>query len=149
MDLIPYSTMRNIDNIRREINKIYGFPFTFFEEDISSRLRGPLTDVYETEKEIIISCDLPGLQRKEDVTINIDNKVVTISGTLNREKHTVQDDRMHRQERFSGQFHRSVSLPMNVSSDNVKAIYQNGVLNIFLTKVSDKEKKSVDIEFRH
>lgn len=149
MNLIPFNTMRNIDNIRREINRIYGFPFSFFEDEFSSHLRLPLTDVYETDKEIIISCDLPGLQRKEDVSINIDNNVVTISGTLNRGKHTVQDDRMHRQERFSGQFHRSITLPTNVSSDNVKAIYQNGVLNIYLSKVSDKEKKSVDIEFRH
>lgn len=149
MGLIPYSSMRNIDNLRREINRIYGFPYSYFEEDFNSQLGVPFTDVYETDKEIIISCDLPGLQRREDVNIHIENNTVTISGTLNREQHVIQEDRMHKKERFSGQFRRSITLSSNVSSEHVRAIYKNGVLNIFLPKTSAAEKKSVDIEFQH
>lgn len=149
MNLIPHHAMRDIDNIRREIDRVYRFPYSFFEEKFSPNISIPFTDVYETDEQIIVSCDLPGLQKKEDVKIQIENNVLSISGTLNREQHVIQEDRMHTKERFSGQFRRTVSLPAHVSSENVKAIYKNGVLNVFLPKVGAAEKKSVDIEFQH
>ncbi|UWG97006.1 Hsp20/alpha crystallin family protein [Dehalobacter sp. DCM] len=149
MNMIPFNPLRNVDYIRREINKLYSFPFTLFDDDYEPRLGVPYTDVYETDKEIIVTCDLPGLQKREDVDIHVENNVVTISGTLNREQHVIQEDRMHRKERFTGQFRRSVALPANVSIDNVRAIYKNGVLNVFLPKVSAAEKKAINIEFEH
>ncbi|MCM1566450.1 MAG: Hsp20/alpha crystallin family protein [Candidatus Dehalobacter alkaniphilus] len=149
MNLIPLHPMRNADQIRREINRLYSFPFTFFEDEFAPRLAVPFTDVYETDEEIIVSCDLPGLQRREDVSIQIENNMITISGTLNREQHVIQEDRLHRKERYTGQFRRSVSLPAAVSIDNVRAIYKNGVLNVFLPKTDSREKKSVQIDFQH
>lgn len=146
--MIPFETMRNIDNIRREIDRVYRFPFSFFEDNFTQHLTLPYTDVYETDEEVIVSCDLPGLQRREDVNIQIQGKELTISGTLNREQHVIQEDRMHRKERFTGQFRRSLTLPANVSSERVRAIYKNGVLNIFLPKSSSGEKKSVAIDFQ-
>ncbi|EQB20263.1 Stress response-like protein HSP [Dehalobacter sp. UNSWDHB] len=149
MNLIPFHPMRNADQLRREINRLYSFPFNLFEDEFTPRLAVPFTDVYETDEEIIVSCDLPGLQRREDVSIQIENNMITISGTLNREQHVIQEDRLHKKERYTGQFRRSVSLPAAVSSDNVRAIYKNGVLNVFLPKTENREKKSVQIEFQH
>jgi HSP20 family protein len=141
--------MRNIDNLRREIDRVYRFPLSFFEEEFSPNMTLPFTDVYETDEQIIVSCDLPGLQRKEDVSIDIDDNVLTISGTLNREQHVIKEDRMHKKERYTGQFRRSMTLPARVSGEKVRAIYKNGVLNIFLPKESSPAKKSVSIEFEH
>lgn len=148
MSLIPFNPMRNIDNIRREINRLYSLPFSFFEEEFGPNITVPFMDVYETDKEVIVSCDLPGLQRKEDVHIDIENNMLTISGNINREQHVIQEDRMHRKERFSGYFRRSVSLPANVSQENIRAIYKNGVLNIYMPKVKSEEKRKVDIQFQ-
>lgn len=148
MNMIPFHNMRGIDNIRREIDRVYRFPFSFFEENFSN-MTLPFTDIYETDEQIIVSCDLPGLQTKEDVSINIENNELTISGTLNREQHVIQEDRMHRKERYTGQFRRSVILPANVSSEKVRAIYKNGVLNIYLPKTSQGQRKAVDIQFEH
>lgn len=149
MNIIPSQTMRDIDNIRREIDRVYRFPYSFFEENFSQHLSIPYTDVYETDEQVIVSCDLPGLQRKEDVSINIENNVLTISGTVNKDQHVIQEDRMHTKERFCGQFRRSVTLPAHVSGEKVKAIYKNGVLNIFLPKTGPNPGKSIDIEFEH
>ncbi|MGI6450118.1 MAG: Hsp20/alpha crystallin family protein [Desulfitobacteriia bacterium] len=149
MNLIPYHTMRNIDNLRREIDRVYRFPFSFFEEEFSPKMTLPFTDIYETDEQVIVSCDLPGLQKKDDVSIDIDDNVLTISGTLNREQHVIQEDRMHKKERYTGQFRRSMTLPTRVSAEKVRAIYKNGVLNIFLPKESSPAKKSVNIEFEH
>jgi len=149
MNIIPFHSMQNIDNIRREIDRVYRFPFSFFEQNFSSQLSLPYLDVYETDEQLIVSCDLPGLQRKDDVNISIENNELTLSGTLNREQDVIQEDRMHRKERYSGQFRRTVTLPVSVSSEQVKAIYKNGVLNIFLPKTGAGQKKSVDIQFEH
>ncbi|NLI92283.1 MAG: Hsp20/alpha crystallin family protein [Peptococcaceae bacterium] len=149
MNMIPFDTMRNIDQIRREIDRVYRFPFSFFEDNFSRHLTLPFTDVYETDEQFIVSCDLPGLQRKEDVNLQIQDNELIISGTLNKEQHVIQEDRMHKKERFTGQFRRSVSLPSHVSSENIRAIYKNGVLNIFLPKSSASQKKSVNIEFQN
>ena len=149
MNIIPYDTMRNIDNIRREIDRVYRFPFSFFEDSFSQPIPHPLTDVYETDEQFIVSCDLPGLQRKEDVNLQVQDNELIISGTLNREQHVIQEDRMHKKERFTGQFRRTVALPSHVSAENIRAIYKNGVLNVFLPKSGVNQKKSVNIEFQN
>jgi HSP20 family protein len=149
MNIIPYDRMRSIDNMRREIDRAYRFPFSFFEDDFASPLTLPFTDVYETDEQFVVSCDLPGLQSKEDVNLQIRDNELLISGTLHKAQPGLQEDRMHKQERFSGQFHRAVTLPSRFSSENVKAVYQNGVLNIFLPKTGADRKASINIEFKN
>ncbi|RNC63037.1 MAG: Spore protein SP21 [Candidatus Dichloromethanomonas elyunquensis] len=149
MNMIPFDAMRSIDQMRREIDRAYRFPFSFFNDNFSQQTTLPFTDVYETDEQFIVSCDLPGLQRKEDVNLQIQDNELVVSGTLNREQHVIQEDRMHKKERFTGQFRRSVTLPASVSSENIRAIYKNGVLNIFLPKSGAGQKKSVNIEFQN
>lgn len=148
MNIIPFGTMRDIDNLRREINRVYGAPFSFFEDDISPRITVPFIDIYETETAMVITCDLPGLQSKEDVNISVENNVVTISGTIDHEQ-GVKENNYLKKERFRGQFRRSISLPINVSGEDVKAVYKNGVLIISCLKVSAGTKRSIDIDFSH
>jgi len=133
MSIIPFHAMRDIDNIRREIDRVYRLPFSIFEEGFSTQPSLPFIDIYETDEQIIVSCDLPGLQKKEDVDISIENSELIVSGT----------------ERFSGHFRHSVTLPQSVSSEGIKAVYKNGVLDIFLAKINNSVKKSIEIEFEH
>ena len=149
MNIIPFQVMRDLDTMRREFDRVYRFSFPFAGENYSSQSGHLLTDVYETDDQLIVSCDVPGLQRKEDVNISLENTELVISGTINREQHVLQEERMHRKERYTGNFHHKVSLPQNVSNENIKAIYKTGVLNVFLPKASTTQKKSVDIKFEH
>jgi HSP20 family protein len=52
----------------------------------------PRLDVYETENEVVASCEVPGLDKREDVNIDIDNNVLTVSGTINR-THEAKEER--------------------------------------------------------
>ena len=148
MNNIPFDTMRDVDNLRREINQVYGLPFSFFEENVNSQIRFPFIDIYETDEEFIISCDLPGLQSKEDVMVTVQDNVVTISGTIYPEQ-SVQEKLLYKDEHFNSPFCRNVPLPLNVSSEHVKASYKNGVLNVVFSKFLEGNKRSVDIEFQH
>ncbi|MGI5901100.1 MAG: Hsp20/alpha crystallin family protein [Desulfitobacteriia bacterium] len=149
MNLFPYRAMIDADNIRREIDRIYRLPFPIFAEKFADHENSPPLDVYETDEQIIVSCDLPGLQRKEDVNISIEDRELTISGTVNREQQVIQEDRMHRKERYSGSFRRTITLPQSVADENVRAIYKNGVLNIFFPKSTASTNKSIDVKFDH
>lgn len=145
MSLIPYEPFRQLDNVRRELNRFFTNDFPAIK-GFGKNFGTPRIDVYETENEVIATCDLPGLEKKEDVQIDLDNDILSINGTINR-VNEVKEEHMHRQERFVGRFQRSVSLPSHVSSEGVKATYKNGVLEIHMPKLQSEHKKRIDIDF--
>lgn len=119
---------------------------TPIRKNIGNRF-GPLNvDVYETEREVVATCDIPGLEKKEDVHIDIDNNVLTISGTVNK-VHEVKEGQIHRQERFAGRFQRSIGLPAGVSTEGVTATYKNGVLELRMPKSSGDARRKIDVHF--
>ncbi|MBR8658820.1 MULTISPECIES: Hsp20/alpha crystallin family protein [Bacillales] len=146
MSLIPYEPFRHLENVRRELDRFFttGMPGLFAGTE--GFLATPRIDVYETDTEVVATCDIPGLEKKEDVQIDIENNVLTISGSINK-VNEVKENRMHRQERFSGHFSRSVTLPARVSSEGVKATYKNGVLEVRIPKAHPDEKRRIDVEF--
>ncbi|MFD0869387.1 T786P28D [Chlamydia abortus] len=140
MPLIPYEPFKHLDNMRRELDR-------FFTHDLGFKGAGHLNiDVYETENEVVATCDIPGLEKKEDVQIDIDSNVLTISGTINR-SNEIKEEHLHRQERYVGKFHRSISLPHNVASEGITASYKNGVLEVRMPKQQADSKKRIDVQF--
>ncbi|MDQ0162950.1 Hsp20/alpha crystallin family protein [Bacillus alveayuensis] len=145
MALIPYEPFRQLDHFRREMNRMFteGFPQLM---DHFERATIPRMDVHETDQEVIVTCDLPGLEKKEDVQIDLDQNVLSISGTIHR-KNEIKEEQMHQMERFTGRFHRSITLPANVKEDEVRATYKNGVLEIHIPKQSESTKRKIDVQF--
>ncbi len=149
MSLIPYDPFKHFTNIRKDFENFFSdFPSTFTFDKPFSSLSNIRVDVHETENEIIATCDLPGLENKEDVSIDVQNNLLTISGTLNRSKE-IKEENMHRQERFVGRFHRTITLPCPVKREGVKATYRNGILEVRMPKQMENNQKKIDIEFLH
>jgi HSP20 family protein len=92
----------------------------------------PAFDVRETEGEIIVTADVPGL-KAEDVDIALHEGVLTVSGVKKHEKDEEKEG-WRIVERSSGSFSRSFRLPVEVRADAVKAGYKDGVLTITLPK---------------
>lgn len=144
MSLIPYEPFRHLENMQRELSRF--FTNDFMSERLGQNFGVPSIDVFKTENEIVASCDIPGLEKKEDINIEIDNNVLTISGTVKR-INEVKEEHIHRQERFQGHFQRSITLPAPVSTENVTAAYKNGVLEIHMPKLKDVPEKRIDVQF--
>lgn len=145
MALVPYEPFRHLEGVRRELDRFFNGDFSALK--LGGHGFGNLSaDVYDTDNEVIATCDIPGLEKKEDVNIDIDNNVLTISGSINKMKEA-KEENMHRQERFAGRFERSITLPCHVSNDNVKASYKNGVLEIRMQKLQGEAKKRIDVHF--
>jgi HSP20 family protein len=146
MALIPYEPLRRLENIRREFDHFLSTEIPALKTTISDGFGAPNLDLYETNTEVVVSFDLPGLEKKEDVDIEIDDNLLTISGSVNKVKET-NEGKFHRQERFSGRFRKSISLPSNVSSEGVKATYKNGVLDVRMQKIESQNRRKIDIDF--
>ncbi len=149
MSMSPYEPFRQIDNMRREMDRYFSseFPFTRQNGGQHSKSFGQFhVDVYETEGEVIAICDIPGLVGREDVNIDIHNQTLTVSGTLKRGQEYAAEN-MHHQERFAGRFNRAIQLPTTVSNDGTKATYRNGVLEVRMSKSQGETKKRIDVQF--
>lgn len=98
----------------------------------------PRINVSETDVEIRITAELPGVEEK-DVDITLDDDVLTIRGEKRME--TKEDrENYHFSERSYGQFQRSVRVPHSVNPDQVHADMANGVLSIVLPKNASQEQ---------
>ncbi|HEY0828771.1 MAG TPA: Hsp20/alpha crystallin family protein [Bacilli bacterium] len=138
MKLMPYE---QLDQWKRGLDKLFDIPFGFNQEFGSHRI-----DVYETNTDVHASVEIPGLEKKEDVQIDINENVLTISGSVNRTK-AVKEDQIHRSERFIGRFQRTVTLPDRVSAEGVRASYKNGILDIQMPKTKSETRQRIEVEF--
>lgn len=143
MPLVPYDPFRHMENLRQEMSHFFNDNFMNY----SQGWRNPRVDIYDHEDEVIASCEIPGLDHKEDVQIEIQDDVLTISGMVHRSQ-DVKEEHMHRQERFTGRFQRSVRLPHSVSSEGTTASYRNGILEIRMPRSSRSNRKFIDVKFQ-
>ncbi|MDV6343562.1 MULTISPECIES: Hsp20/alpha crystallin family protein [unclassified Nitrosomonas] len=100
-------------------------------------------EVEETDKEIIVRMEAPGIE-KEDWQITIDGNRLYLSGEKRFERVT-HDSTYHIMERAYGAFQRSIPLPRDVDIDRAEANYKNGVLTVRLPKVGNSKPRTVSL----
>jgi HSP20 family protein len=92
----------------------------------------PAADVSETEAEYLIKADLPEV-RKEDVSITVQDGVLTLSGER-RQEIRAENEKVHRVERAYGSFARRFALPENADEQSIRAESRDGVILIHIPK---------------
>lgn len=128
--------------LQQEIDRLFeGFSTTF-----TGRAKGlvPTMDIAETDKEIEIAIELPGMQEK-DVQLNLADNVLTIRGEKKSEREETKKD-YHLVERSYGSFVRTVELPAGVNADQIKAEMAKGVLKIVVPKPAPAQTKKIDVK---
>jgi len=124
---------RTLERFAEEVNRIFddfglGRGGTRFSGYEGAMTWAPRVDVSQHKGELIIRADLPGVD-KDEVKINMTEDTVKIHG----ERHRAQEeerDGVYRSERSYGAFYRSVALPPGTASDQAKASFKDGVLEI-------------------
>ena len=131
-------------SLQRQIDRVFddftrGWPsFQMTSADLT-----PRTDIAETDKDIEITAELPGLEEK-DLQVNVADDVLTIKGEKKAEKEE-KDKNYHRIERSYGSFCRSLQLPAGVNPDGIKATLKNGVLKVTMTKPAAVQPKKIEV----
>ena len=132
---------------QRDLNSLFEDFFHGGGLDFSSDFHfAPQMDVSETEKDIIVKADVPGVE-EGDLDISLSNDLLTVKGEKKLEKEE-KDKNFYRMERSYGSFQRCIQLPAKVMEDKVEASFKNGVLTITLPKSKEAEKNVKKIEVK-
>lgn len=152
-DLTKDSKGRNFLSIREPLQifqKDFNSLFDHFFNggmDLSSEFRfAPEMDVSETEQEIIVKADIPGVEEK-DIDVSLTDDLLTVKGEKKMEKEE-KEENFYRMERSHGSFQRCIQLPSKVDQEKVKASFKNGVLTITLPKNKEADKNVKKIEVK-
>ena len=157
-DLIPWS--RNTGNqvpslfrdddrdpflsLHREVNRLFDDVFRGFGSGLPS-LSGttsfgggwPTVEISDSEKEIKVTAEVPGLEEK-DIEVLLSDGVLTLKG----EKQSETEDKNRRfSERYYGRFERRIPLGVEVKEDNIDARFKNGVLTVTLPKTEKAQSQ--------
>ena len=104
----------------------------------------PALDVSETETEVLVRCELPGIDPK-DVELSVESVSLTLCGCKKEEKEE-KGESFHRKECRYGSFRRTVSLPAEVEPEKAQAKYEKGVLCVTLPKSKRSKSTRITIE---
>jgi HSP20 family protein len=103
----------------------------------------PAVDMFDDDDKIVIKAELPGMDKK-DISVDIENRVLTLSGERNYDNE-VKEDNYYRRERAYGRFKRAFNLPADVDSDQIKADFKDGVLRVEIPKPEEQKPKQITV----
>jgi HSP20 family protein len=156
-DLIPWKREQLLDrheeqdlsrSFRQEMDRMFD---EFFKGAALTPWRSewtdfdPRIDVVETETEVKVTAELPGLDA-EDVDVTLSHGMLTLKGEK-RQEHEEKGEGYYHSERSYGSFQRSISLPSTVEADEAKAAFEKGVLTVtFPKKAVETDRKQISVK---
>jgi HSP20 family protein len=145
MAVVRWDPFRDLNMLQDRMNRMFDDAGRTWrtDEPAATTTWSPAVDIFETEGEIVVKAELPGMERK-DIGLNLENNVLTVRGERRFTKET-KDDNYHRIERSYGTFSRSFSIPATVDEEKIRADYRDGVLKIVLPKKEQAKPKQIRI----
>ena len=152
MEIMPWRSrqMSPISSLQSEMNRMFE---DFFNQPFGLPLQRvrtqaavvPALDVKEDESSIVVTAELPGIDRN-DIEISVQDDMLEIRGQKS-EEHKNEQENYYMVERSYGAFARRITLPAEVDSEQAEATMNNGVLTLYLPKAVPKAgKKTISIQ---
>jgi HSP20 family protein len=145
MAIIRWDPYRDMITLRDRMNRLFEDMSSpkGEEKDLVPGAWAPSVDIYETENEVVLAAEIPGVDEK-DVEIKVEDNNLTIRGERKFEKET-KEENYHRIERSYGSFYRAFTLPSSVDPERIQAEQDNGVLKISMPKRQELKPRKVKI----
>ncbi len=153
MSLMSFNLFDELERMRKDFDRIladdrvsgWTFPFSRTSFVPGRSLRSyPLMNVGEDGESIYVHALAPGVD-PETMNVSVTGSQLTISGQKIPLPEEVKPEDLHRSERSSGQFVRSVALSVPVNRERVEASYKDGVLKIVLPKTEEAKPRQVQV----
>ena len=138
-----WNPFRDMDDFFR-VQPHRGLGRHFPHEGLLSADWTPSVDITESDQEFLIKVELPEV-KKEDIKVDLDKGVLTITGER-RSEH--KDEKEHRLERYYGSFARSFTLPDNVNEAGISAENRDGMLYLHLPKTEHETPKKIQVDIK-
>ena len=143
MPIIKHNPFADLDEL--------GSGMRLFQDTVSrlldqpaARPWAPSVDIFETENELLLKADLPGVEMK-DIDIQLENGTLSLRGERKFEQEK-KEGGYHRVERSYGSFARYFTLPDTLDPEKVKAEYKNGVLTVTLPKKELAKPRQIKVQ---
>ncbi|MDE3181614.1 MAG: Hsp20/alpha crystallin family protein [Acidobacteriota bacterium] len=145
MPIVKWDPFRGILSSREGFNQFFNDALSNFinSEAVTPKGWTPAVDIYETDHNLVLKSELPGIDPK-DVEVRIEDNTLYLKGERRQEKEA-KEENYHRVERSYGSFLRTFTLPNSVDTENVKAEYKDGVLTLTLAKREEAKPKTIKI----
>jgi HSP20 family protein len=146
MAIVRWQPFRDLVATQDRFNRLFNESFSrFFDnEGAAAQAWTPAVDIYETDRDLTLKAELPGVDPK-DVEARVEDGTLYLKGERKLEKET-KEKNYHRVERAYGSFMRSFELPSSVDADKVSAEFKDGVLTLTMPKKEEAKPKTVKIQ---
>ncbi len=142
MAIVRWDPIKDLISIQERVNKI--FEDTFEDKNTSNRGEWtPPVDIYETQNELVIVAELPGMN-EDEIDLQISNNVLSIKG-IKKLPVDNEKDNFHRLERPYGKFQRSFALPNTLDVNSIRASLKDGLLKIKFNKKQDTKPTVIKV----
>jgi HSP20 family protein len=132
---------RNIDDVLEDLRRRIGYPGSR-----SIALKPPMESFVE-ERNLTVRVELPGID-PNDITVNVVGDMLTIRASRQEEHETKKRDFLHREFRY-GAIERSMTIPLGVKAEDVKATFSNGLLQLTIPILEETAPKEVKVHVEH
>jgi HSP20 family protein len=138
--LDPFDEIRRMQDYMEQMFRT----FPALESRFGTETFSPLTDVVEEDDKVIVTTDLPGVDR-ENVELNLRDNVLIVSAGKGKEEETEKEGYL-RKERSFMRYYREIPLPEGVTEEGANAQLKDGVLTVTLPKTKSLTVKRIQIE---
>ena len=141
--LSPYY---QINDFQSELENFFNDFFGLSERQkrFSYSKNEPALDLLENDDELVVKIDLPGFDEK-DIELHLVDNGLSVSAKKNYENKS-ETDRFYRQERFTGNYQRSIKFNTRIDREKISASYKNGVLTVKCPKAEEDKPKRIDVK---
>ncbi len=145
MAIVRWEPFRGLLTTQDRFNRLFNQTLSqvFGEEDSRLGTWAPAVDIFETDQNVVLKAELPGVDPK-DVEVRVENNTLFLKGQRKFENE-VKEENYHRIERSYGSFTRTFALPRTINAGNVSAEYKNGVLTLMMPKREEAKPKTIKI----
>ncbi|MER3459555.1 MAG: hypothetical protein C4309_13845 [Chloroflexota bacterium] len=145
MSLIRWDPFREMISLREAIDRLFEESFVRPRAWLEAeRVMSVPLDIYEEGDDLIVKATVPGV-RPEDLNVQIQNNILTISGETKEERERKEANYHLREHRY-GRFERSVTLPYAVQVDKAEATFEHGVLRLRLPKAEEVRGRRIEVK---
>jgi HSP20 family protein len=146
MELIRWTPMRDLCTLRHQMNHLFDDvfrPVVRDDEKLSEWSRYPTVDIYDNDESIMITAELPGMDKK-DIVIDVKDGVLTLKGERAFDNE-VKNEKYYCRERSFGKFERIFRIPAEADPETISADYKNGILKINIPKPEEQKPKQIAV----
>lgn len=141
MSIMRWDPLGEFTNLRNQMNRFFDQNFLRRGVLAGSEPYGPRVDLYQTEREVVATAELPGIKSKDDIEVTLTPDTLSLRGEIKRIR-DVEEDNVFHSERYYGSFSRTLPLPAEIKPEEARASLQSGLLEIRMPKTERSLKKA-------